>query len=166
MPPKRMFTEVQEQAIAATYLDGTPSRDLAEQYSCDRKTITNIVHRHSGRMVWGDTAGPSSRNWRGGRIVTRRGYIVVYVALDDSFAIMRSGNGNYILEHRLVMAQHLGRPLLPGETVHHINGDRSDNRLSNLQLRVGNHGAGAALACLDCGSHRIGPGRIAETDVA
>lgn len=47
-----------------------------------------------------------------------------------------------ILQHRHVMEQHLGRRLRSKETVHHINGQKTDNRLENLELFDSRHGPG------------------------
>lgn len=62
--------------------------------------------------------------------VNGQGYIDIYVGRDHPMA----NTTGECAEHRLVMSEHLGRPLLPTENVHHVNGVRSDNRLENLEL--------------------------------
>lgn len=82
---------------------------------------------------------------------SRIGYTYVtpqgYVVQRTSSGVGRDGAQ---LQHRLIMAEHLGRGLLPTETVHHKNGVRHDNRIENLELWTGSHGAGVRYADLNC----------------
>jgi len=79
-------------------------------------------------------SGDNRPRWSGGKRV-KRGYVFVRITKDDPMFVMADHNG-WVLEHRLVVARRIGRPLAEGEVVHHINGIKSDNRDSNLQLLV------------------------------
>jgi ribosomal protein S27E len=72
-------------------------------------------------------------NWTGGVRLHGDGYIEVLLLRDDPFYAMANHDG-YVMEHRLVMARYVGHTLKKEEVVHHINSDRTDNRIENLLL--------------------------------
>lgn len=83
--------------------------------------------------------GPEHQNWKGGRSTREDGYVLISVPPSSPYASMcatPSSKGGYrqIFEHRLIMAQHLGRLLQSGEVVHHKDGNPSNNLIENLQL--------------------------------
>jgi len=67
--------------------------------------------------------GRNNPAWKGGKIIGFHGYIFTYI-----------GNGKYTSEHRLVMEKYLGRNLTPVEVIHHVNGNKKDNRIENLVI--------------------------------
>lgn len=72
--------------------------------------------------------GEAHPSWRGGRVVID-GYVRLMVKDHP-----RADKRGYVPEHTLVLEAALGRYLRPGETAHHRNGQRADNRPENLEL--------------------------------
>ena len=93
--------------------------------------------RKSGRGVHCYRCAPKNTEHRRDRKPDSRygtsGYVYVYIEKDDPMRSMAKKDG-WVLEHRLVVARRIGRPLTRLEVAHHINGVRHDNRESNLQL--------------------------------
>jgi len=93
--------------------------------------------------------GDKSHAWKGGRSHDGEGYTTVY-----------SQTRKHVREHRYVMEQYLGRKLSPNELIHHINGNKKDNRIENLQLTTrrlhpSSHKKDMSdRKCSDCGSNK------------
>lgn len=74
--------------------------------------------------------------WKGGKFQTDANYIYL---LNPNHP--NCNNMGYVPEHRLIMENHLGRYLTPEELVHHLDGDRTNNKIENLHLfkSIGGH---------------------------
>lgn len=72
--------------------------------------------------------GNNNSSWKGG-FKHIQGYKYI-LNKNHPHATMKG----YVKEHHLVVEKKIGRFLLKGEVIHHINGIRNDNRIENLQL--------------------------------
>lgn len=156
---KPHMTQMEKEEAKKFYVSGLTLKQVAKKTGRSEGTITHMMNAEFPDIVRSGTVGPGSPHWGGGKTKSH-GYVYVWVGDDDLMASMRGRYQNYVLEHRLVLARKLGRPLLPTETVHHIDGNRGNNAPENLELRQGKHGKHTAMVCLDCGSHNVGHRRL------
>ena len=136
-------------------------KSISDRY-CEKKRVElrekQRLYREGNRKLCQERSRASqSKKPEYYRLKRRENYRKKHgIALDDPFIKRRDGEGSIdnlgyktitmrghpnqmdskgrIREHVYVMSNYLGRPLFKGETVHHKNGDRLDNRIENLEL--------------------------------
>lgn len=105
--------------------------EMSKVLKCRPSKLAQYMRRNG--IVW-NKRHPTGKSWIPKWVVGKQKYRIVQAPIGHpARKIVLKGYGR-ILEHRLVMEQHLGRYLLPSEVVHHVNGQRRDNRVCNLYL--------------------------------
>jgi hypothetical protein len=155
----KQFSDDLVKYMIDAYAAGENTKVIAGTLGVDAGTVTRRL-RAAGVQLRpaGFQKGEAHHRWNGGRVDREDGYVLVLIRPDDPYFCMgqkKVEGHTYVLEHRLVMARKLGRPLTDDETVHHIDGNKEHNDIENLELRFGKHGKGIVLCCAACGSRNI-----------
>ena len=90
--------------------------------------LNRFIQGHSNWTRFGRIKGNNNPNWKGGRIISKDGYIYVKKR-DHKFA----NSGGYCPEHRIVYEEYYKCCLIPWAIIHHIDGDKQNNNINNLK---------------------------------
>ena len=134
------IADIDTRKAISMYLSGMTQQEVAEALGVTQKVIHTMLKREgikTRKAAKRNQTGESNHMWKGGRVIDGGGYVLI----KKHDHTRRKKAGQYVPEHVLVMEKHLGRKLNwfgPGhpdsEIVHHINGDKKDNRIENLMI--------------------------------
>lgn len=143
--PRKSVCADHHETVKAMAEAGATLRAIAEAVGTSHSRVREYLIRAGiERPTWRETApdahpmarraeGVLNSAWKGGRIKDKDGYVLLWMPGHPE-----ANRHGYVREHRIVMAQMIGRPLLQGEVVDHRNDIRDDNRPENLRLFASN----------------------------
>lgn len=124
-------TKLDYDAVKTLYEAGHTQKEIGEILGVSQKVVFKYMKRNgikSRIAAKRDQFGEKNSFWNGGKTVDEFGYVMVRQPEHPR----ASKCGSYVPEHILVAEKKLGRYLTDDEVVHHINGEKGDNRSENL----------------------------------
>lgn len=121
-------SEEQRDEIVALYRERRSPVKIEQLTGASQWTIYSALRKQGVLRHHKNGGGPGNKATVGSTFIRDGGYIVEKVPDDWPFlgSVSGFGDGTWISQHRKVMVESLNRALLPGEQVHHIDGDRDD----------------------------------------
>lgn len=124
------MTIISKKLLKEEYINKRKSiRGIAQEQSVCKTTILNYLNKFNIKSRTPSEAILGNLNHYKGKSIHSSGYILIYAPNHPN-----KDCHNYVAEHRLVIEKHLGRYLTFEEVVHHKNGIKADNKMTNLML--------------------------------
>lgn len=125
-------------------VEGKTAPEMADLLNVNQETVRKFARKRGLSIQRLDMSGENHPCWNGGTTLDRSGYILQRVKKDGPYgylirALAQRGkagtdSAGYAPVHRIVMHNMIGRRLVRGETVDHIDGDKKNNAPDNLRL--------------------------------
>ena len=123
---KSQSHDIDENIVIKMHEEGKTIVEISSELGCSATPVRKALTKHglsrTAAPRVGIFNGDKNPAWQGGRRVRTDGYVVVWTPEGE------------MLEHQYVVEKHIGRKLFPSEVIHHIDRNKQNNDINNLQI--------------------------------